>query len=254
MNRTWFVLGLLVVAAAMPSTAAAGPISDPIIGVRGGKFGSPPIDSGALTPFGACPDELDLKASFTCIPFQITQTFDDGISSIVVQIDKVGDEDASLVFKRDPRSQFFLNDLGNGLIQLAARPDFPPIVGTIIDNHPIVGDILDFLLPPVLQCPNETGRGTHACGAGDDLLLYISAIPVSNQPGSAVAFAAAMQSVNGTARTGARHVALDWHWRRRARQRTSSSKSVGRAPQRTAPCETSGLLVSERAGLPAPAS
>jgi hypothetical protein len=196
-RRQWFVLGFLGIVALMPSSAAAGPISDPIIGVRGGRFGSPPIDSGALTPFGACPDQLDLKASFTCIPFQITQAFDDGISSIVVQIDKLGDEDASLVFKRDPRSQFFLNDLGNGLIQLSARPDFPAILDTIIDNHPIIGDIVDFLLPPFLQCPNLEGRGTHTCGVGDDLLLYISAIPVSNQPGSAVAFAASMQSVNG---------------------------------------------------------
>ncbi len=197
MTRAWCVLGLLGMMAVMPSPATAGPISDPIIGVRGGKFGSPPIDSGAVTPFGTCPDELDLKASFSCIPFQITQAFDDGIASITVQINKVGDEDSSLVFKRDPRSQFFLNDLGNGLLELAARPDFPAIVDTIIDNHPIVGTIVDFLLPSVLQCPNVAGWGTHACGVGDDLLLYISAIPVSNVPGSAVAFAAAIESVNG---------------------------------------------------------
>jgi len=172
-------------------------VSDPIIGVRGGSFGSPPIDSGAVTDFGACPDSLNLQASYTCIPFQITAAFDGGIAAITVQIDKVGD-DALLVFKRDPRSQFFLTDLGNGLIQLSARPDFPAIIDNLIDTHPVIGDVVDFLLPPVLQCPNDTGWGTHPCGVGEDLLLYISGIPVQNGPNTVpVDFTAAIQTVNG---------------------------------------------------------
>ena len=85
-----------MVAAMVPQIAQADAItvSDPIIGVRGGKFGSPPIDSGAVTEFGACPDSLNLQDSFTCIPFQITQAFADGIAAITVQIDQIGDDAA----------------------------------------------------------------------------------------------------------------------------------------------------------------
>jgi len=188
-----------MVAVMVPQTAQADAItvSDPIIGVRGGSFGSPPIDSGAVTEFGACPERLDLQASYTCIPFQITEAFSGGISSITVQIDKLGD-DASLVFLRDPRSQFFLTDLGSGLVQLSARPDFPAVVDNLIETKPIVGAVVDWLLPPVLQCPNETGRGTHPCGVGEDLLLYISGIPIQNGPNTVpVDFTAAIQAVNG---------------------------------------------------------
>ena len=75
----------------------------------------------------------------------------------------------------DPKSQFYLSDLGGGdILLIGARREFPAV--PIIDNHPIVGTIVDFLLPAFLQCPDVEGWGTHACGVGEDLLLYISPI------------------------------------------------------------------------------
>jgi hypothetical protein len=198
--RLNLTIGLLGIVALLSSAAAyAGPISDPIIGVRGGRFGSPAIDGGGTVEFGDCPTVLGLAASFSCIPFQITQPFASGISSIVVQITNLDNPDLSLVFQQDRRSQFFLNDLGGGLVELSARPDFPAVVDQVIANHPVVSDIVNYLLPPVLQCPNSEGWGTHACGVGDDLLLYISGLPVSQNPADRVDFAANMQSVNGQA-------------------------------------------------------
>ena len=46
MKRLCVVLGMLVVASLLPKAASAGPITviDPIIGVRGGMFGSEPVE------------------------------------------------------------------------------------------------------------------------------------------------------------------------------------------------------------------
>jgi hypothetical protein len=201
MRAKWILGALTMVAVMVPQMAQADAItvSDPIIGVRGGKFGSPAIDGGGTVAFDDCPTVLGLAASFSCIPFQITESFASGISSIVVQITNLDNPDLGLIFKQDRRSQFFLNDLGGGLVELSSRPDFPAVVDQVIENHPAIADILDYLLPPVLQCPNTEGWGTHACGVGDDLLLYISGIPVSQNPANQVNFAANMQSVNGQA-------------------------------------------------------
>ena len=44
----------------LPTAASASPITvvDPIIGVRGGMFGSDPVDSGSPFTFQECPEAL----------------------------------------------------------------------------------------------------------------------------------------------------------------------------------------------------
>ncbi len=189
MSRSWCVLGLLGMMAVMPSPATAGPISDPIIGVRGGKFGSPPIDSGQQVDFGACPAELNLKPSFTCIAYQITESFSEGISSVLLHIDNLADPDSALVFVNDPRSQFYLSDLGGGDILLTALPVVAAPLD-FFDIHPVP--------PAFLQCPDEEGTGHHTCSVDEDLVLYISPILKGrNASEGAFAFASTVEAVNG---------------------------------------------------------
>ena len=76
MSRAWCVLGLLGMVAAMPSPATAGPISDPIIGVRGGKFGSPPIDSGREAISAPVRTSWISKPASRASRIQITQSFE----------------------------------------------------------------------------------------------------------------------------------------------------------------------------------
>jgi hypothetical protein len=189
MTRAWCVLGLLGMVAATPSSATAGTISDPIIGVRGGKFGSPPIDSGQQVDFGACPAELNLKPSFTCIPYLITESFSEGISSVLLHIDNLADPDSALVFVNDPGSQFYLSDLGGGDILLSALPGVAAPLD-FFDSHPVP--------PAFLQCPDPKGIGHHTCGVGEDLLLYISPILKGpNRSEGPFAFASTVEAVNG---------------------------------------------------------
>ncbi len=57
MRRLSFVAGLLLMASLLPKAAIASPITvvDPIIGVRGGMFGSEPVDSGRSISFAGLP-------------------------------------------------------------------------------------------------------------------------------------------------------------------------------------------------------
>jgi hypothetical protein len=189
--RASLVLAVLtLVAALLPQTAAADAIlSDPVIGVRGGKFGSPPIDSGEQVDFGACPADLNLKPSFTCIAYQITESFSVGISSVLLHIDNLANPDSALVFVNDPHSQFNLSDLGGGDIFLSALPGVSAPLD-FFDSHPVP--------PAFLQCPDDEGTGHHRCGVGEDLLLYIS--PILKGPNASegpFAFASTVKAVNG---------------------------------------------------------
>ncbi len=72
MRRLSFVAGMLLMALLLPTVASASPITviDPIIGVRGGMFGSEPVDSGQAISFAECPGAMD---NFSlCAIFSIT--------------------------------------------------------------------------------------------------------------------------------------------------------------------------------------
>jgi hypothetical protein len=140
MKRLCVCVGLLVFASLLPTVASAGPITvDPIIGVRGGMFGSPGPDAN-FNAFGSCdplPGAVDsaadlAAAGFSCLVVNITEGFGlstTGLLSAILQVqttdgvnagDFVEDEGVfceSYYCTPRPGSDFNVTDLHmNGLV------------------------------------------------------------------------------------------------------------------------------------------
>ena len=144
MKRLCVVLGMLVVASLLPKAASAGPITviDPIIGVRGGMFGSEPVDSGTMISFAGCPGEMD---SYTqCTIFNIGESaFSGGVGSITMHLASGSNPDAELVFD----------------------PDTPgPGLNQFFDIETLGGNNFRFSGSGSLMCPSFEGPD-HVCGS-----------------------------------------------------------------------------------------
>lgn len=186
------VLGICIfglIALALPRIASAGSIIDPIIGVRGGNFGSLPLTDPSFNVFGSCAGFADdlLAAGFSCLIYDANTGFDlaeNGLTSLVLQIQDLAGENASN-FQPDqgvtcgeyystycsPRegSEFNVTDLlMNGLVQLTS-PDGPLMCGG--------GSI------------ESDSTTTQRC---EDAIVYIKPLP-----GESLAFQAAVREVNG---------------------------------------------------------
>jgi len=186
MKRLLTAITFVAALASVPSAAIAGPIViDPIIGVRGGDFGSDPITTTTPLPFGSCTDspisQEDLS-TFACLAYRITPEYDEsGIFSIVLHIEKDGG--GALVFTPAVTGDVFtLLDLGDNRVQLSASAPPPPI---------LLSEAV--FVPTVFQCPNSEGEGTHACGADEDLLIYIKP-GVGEEP---TTYTSAVEQING---------------------------------------------------------
>ena len=104
MKRLCVVLGILVGVSLLPKAASAGPVTviDPIIGVRGGMFGSEPVDSGNNISFADCGDAGVLDSFSLCAIFNISDSvFNAGVTSITMHFVSSANPDAELVFENE---------------------------------------------------------------------------------------------------------------------------------------------------------
>jgi len=171
----------------VPSSALAGPIViDPIIGVRGGDFGSTDITNTAPLLFDTtCPSDLG-ESGFACLAYRITEAYDtSGIFSVVLNIEKTNGGGALSFESAETSDSFFMEDLGDNRVRLSATA--PILLSSAVFS------------PAVFQCPNapspfsEGPSGTHACGAGEDLLIYIK--PVGESEAGAI-FSSSVEQIN----------------------------------------------------------
>jgi hypothetical protein len=101
MKRLCVCVGLLVFASLLPTAASAGPITvDPIIGVRGGMFGSHDPSEGTLTFTDGCPEGSEIASVFSCLILDVSHLAAGGLSSLLVQITD-GDGNTALEFQND---------------------------------------------------------------------------------------------------------------------------------------------------------
>jgi len=185
MKRLCVVLGILVGASLLPKTASAGPVTviDPIIGVRGGMFGSEPVDSGNNISFADCGDAGALDSYSLCAIFNISDSvFNAGVSSITMHFVSSANPDAELVFQNEGGfSQFSFEQIAPG--------------------------VLEFSGDGALQCPDAVFEGPqtfHTCGTvtGDDIAFGIN--PILDDYGHptedvfALGLTAQVTAVNGT--------------------------------------------------------
>ena len=189
MKRLFSALSAVAVLALVPSQVSAGPIViDPIIGVRGGDFGSADITTSTPLLFDdGCPSDLE-DSGFSCLAYKITEAYDaSGIFSVVLHIEKTNGGGLLDFEAAETSDAFFLEELGDNRIRLSA-------------SAPISLLAADVFSPAVFQCPNaptpysEGPSGTHACGAGEDLLIYIK--PVGESEAGAI-FSSAVEQING---------------------------------------------------------
>lgn len=115
MKRLCVVLGMLAGMCFVPKAASAGTVTviDPIIGVRGGMFGSEPVSSGNTVFFAECPPALD---SFVqCAIFNISDTaFSGGITSIDLHLTSAPDTEPEFENEIESPSGFGFTTLDNG--------------------------------------------------------------------------------------------------------------------------------------------
>jgi hypothetical protein len=166
MRRLSFVPGMLLIALLVPTVASAGPITviDPIIGVRGGMFGSEPVDSGQAISFAECPGALD--SFFQCAIFSIAGTaFSAGITSITLHLVSSANPDAMLVFEQDEASPFGFEQLENGVLRFSG--DGPLMCSTDIEapSHPcgtVAGEDIAFGIKPIDETEDIFALGLTA--------------------------------------------------------------------------------------------
>jgi hypothetical protein len=189
-----YLTAITVVAAlaSVPSTAIAGPIIDPIIGVRGGDFGSADITTTTPLLFNdGCPPDLS-ASGFACLAYKITDAYDaSGVFSVVLHIENTNGGGALTFQPANTSDAFLLEDLGNNRIRLSAVAPIL-LLSTAVYS------------PAVFQCPNApstysaaptTSTGTHACRAGEDLLIYIRPLDLGD-PQNPV-FSSSVEQING---------------------------------------------------------
>jgi hypothetical protein len=136
MKRAFAVFTVLMIGVLAPRPASADSILDPIIGVRGGNFGSFDPSDPAFHQFGNCTavGAADLTAAgFQCVVYDITSAFDlaeHGLTSLVLQIQDLAGNNASDFFAPScppsteicgPQSAFNVTDLmHDGLVELSS--------------------------------------------------------------------------------------------------------------------------------------
>jgi hypothetical protein len=166
---------MLVTASLLPTAASASPITviDPIIGVRGGKFGSELVDSGQTISFAECPGALDNFDQ--CAIFRISGTaFSAGVTNITLHLVSSANPDAELVFEPDEGSPFGFEQLENGVLRFSG-------------DGPLLCSSEDIEAPP------------HACGAEADEDIAFGIRPINDSEDIfALGLTAQVTSVNDT--------------------------------------------------------
>ena len=176
MKRLCVVTGMLMLASLLPKAASAGPITvvDPIIGVRGGMFGSHDPREGTLGFGDACPEDAQIGVGFSCLIFSISEFAPDGITSLLVQI-MDGNGNTALDFQTDDGESCGFEDFG-----CHGSDFFCDTAGLPAGQVRLSGD--------ALLCGDA--------GPCVDALLYIKPLPGSNEVGG---FTAQALEINGTA-------------------------------------------------------
>jgi hypothetical protein len=198
MKRATLAFSVLMLLTMLPSPAAADSVTivDPIIGVRGGKFGSVPITNSESQTIGqTCGSFEDselagIPADYLCLPYQITSEFlTTGIFSV----------DLSFTQDGTPIPNGFLTPFSQ--THDLAQSDFTAFerVGDftvrLSGGNGANGQILCQDTPVItLSSSYESPVTYHPCTVGEDVMVYLGPDPGSELMGT---YQVSLTNVNG---------------------------------------------------------
>ena len=197
MKRATLAFGVLMLLTMLPTRAAADAVTivDPIIGVRGGKFGSIPITNSGFQTIGqTCGSFEDSELAgipddYLCLPYQITSEFlTTGIFSV----------DLSFTQDGTPIPNGFLTPFSQS--HDLAQSDFTMFesVGDFTvrfsgGNGPN-GQILCQDTPVITLSSYESPVTYHPCTVGEDVMVYLGPDAGSQLMGT---YQVSLTNVNG---------------------------------------------------------